>query len=71
MKSTFTIHAGEFVVGNYIERKFRDVKVWLPSRDTGIDLLVADSKSQKTFCFKSSFRAIFLLQICRPFFRNR
>ena len=48
MKSLFTIHAGEFVVGDYIERKFKRVNLWLPSQDTGVDLLVTDSKNQKS-----------------------
>ncbi len=48
MRPLFTIHAGEFVVGDHIERKFRRVNLWVPSRDTGTDLLVTDSKNEKT-----------------------
>ena len=49
MKSLFTIHAGEFVLGDFIGRKFRDrVNLWVPARDTGIDFLVTDSKNRKT-----------------------
>ena len=42
MKPLFTIHAGEFLVASYIEQKFKDYLVWLPSRDSGVDLLLTD-----------------------------
>jgi|SRR5579859_1633346 len=42
MRPLFTIHAGEYLVGSHIERHFRQVNVWIPSRDRGIDLLVSD-----------------------------
>jgi hypothetical protein len=38
MKSLFTIHAGEFLVSEAIERKFPKVNVWVPAKDTGVDL---------------------------------
>jgi hypothetical protein len=41
MRPLFTIHAGEFLVGSDIEGKFRHVNVWLPTKDTGIDLLIS------------------------------
>jgi hypothetical protein len=37
MKTLFTIHAGEYLVGSHIEQHFRRVNVWIPSRDTGVD----------------------------------
>src|SRR5690554_1866372 len=45
MQPLFTIHAGEYLVGSHIEQHLRDpngdkVNVWVPSKDTGIDLLV-------------------------------
>jgi hypothetical protein len=60
MKSLFTIHAGEFIVGEYIERKFRGVKLWLPSKDTGVDLLATDSRCQKAVSFQVKFSRDFL-----------
>lgn len=48
MRSLFTIHAGEFVLGDFIGTKFPDVNLWIPAHDTGIDFLVTDSKNQKT-----------------------
>ena len=42
MKTLFTIHAGEYLVGSEIEKLFKNYRVWIPSKDTGIDLLVTD-----------------------------
>ena len=47
MKPLFTVHAGEYLVGEYIERNFPRWNVWLPSKDTGIDLLVTDTRNRK------------------------
>ena len=51
MKSLFTIHAGEYLTGAYIEEKLSNKKksynVWVPGRDTGVDLLVTDSNNTK------------------------
>jgi len=46
MRPIFTIHAGEFLVAEHIEKKFRDLNVWIPTKDTGIDLLVTNKKDQ-------------------------
>ena len=42
MRPIFTIHAGEFLVGEHIEKEFPELNVWIPSKDTGIDLLVTN-----------------------------
>lgn len=42
MKALFTIHEGEYLVGNRLERDFSDFELWLPSKDTGIDLLISE-----------------------------
>jgi hypothetical protein len=42
MKPLFTLHAGEFLVDTEIEWEFRRVNVWIPAKDTGIDLLVSN-----------------------------
>jgi hypothetical protein len=60
MKSLFTIHVGEFVVGDYIDSKFKRVNLWLPSQDTGVDLLVTDSKNQKAVSLQVKFSRDFL-----------
>lgn len=48
MRPLFTVHAGEFIVGEFIEQNFRNLNVWIPSKDTGIDFLVTDQKNTKT-----------------------
>jgi hypothetical protein len=41
MKPLFTVHEGEFLVGDYINRKLgRTFDVWVPTKDAGVDLLV-------------------------------
>ena len=41
MKPIFTVHEGEFLVGDHINRKFGDkFNVWVPTKDIGVDLLV-------------------------------
>ena len=41
MKPIFTIHEGEFLVGDYINRRFgHKYNVWVPTKDSGVDLLV-------------------------------
>lgn len=50
MQPIFTIHAGEYLVADYIERQYgkHHVRVWVPSKDDGIDLLVTDGKCRKS-----------------------
>jgi hypothetical protein len=41
MKPLFTIHEGEFLVGDHINRKLgHKYDVWVPTKDSGVDLLV-------------------------------
>jgi hypothetical protein len=41
MKPIFTIHEGEFLVGDHINRKLgKKYNVWVPTKDSGVDLLV-------------------------------
>ena len=52
MKPLFTIHAAEYLVADYIERNYHKagnrLRVWVPSKDDGIDLLVTNENCQKT-----------------------
>jgi hypothetical protein len=48
MRPLFTVHAGEYLVGEHIERKYPRWNVWVPAKDTGIDLLVTDADNRKT-----------------------
>ena len=62
MKPIFTIHAGEYLVGSHIERTFKNLNVWLPTKDTGIDLLVSDNKNKKTVSVQVKFSKDFLAE---------
>jgi hypothetical protein len=55
MRPIFTIHAGEFIVGEHLERKFKGLNIWVPTKDTGVDLLAP--QIQKRFRFKLSSHA--------------
>jgi hypothetical protein len=57
VKPLFTIHAGEFVLGDYIERKYPRVNVWVPTKDTGVDLLVSGKKNKKGLSLSSQILA--------------
>ena len=60
MKPLFTIHAGEFLVASYIEQRFKDYLVWLPSRDLGVDLLLTDKACKRTVSIQVKFSRDFL-----------
>ena len=48
MKPVYTIHAGEYFVGSHID-KIRSIwHVWVPSKDTGVDLLISNANNSKT-----------------------
>jgi hypothetical protein len=60
MKPLFSIHAGEFLTVDYIERNFRKVNVWIPTKDTGVDILVSDKKNKKGLSLQVKFSRDFL-----------
>jgi hypothetical protein len=55
MKPIFSVHAGEYLVGTHIEEKYKDFRVWLPSKDTGIDLLVTNKTHSKAISLQVKF----------------
>lgn len=56
MRPLFTIHAGEYVVGEHIEQTFGGrFNVWVPSIDTGVDLLVSDRSNRRTMSLQVKF----------------
>jgi hypothetical protein len=61
MRPLFTIHAGEYLVGAYIEKHFKRVNVWIPARDTGIDLLVSDKENRRCVSLQVKFSKDFLV----------
>ena len=60
MTPLFTVHAGEYLVGSYIEDHFKNLNVWIPSKDTGIDLLVTDRNNRRTASLQVKFGKDFL-----------
>ena len=55
MQPLFTIHAGEYLVGSYLEDKFKGYNIWLPAKDTGVDLLVTNAKNVKAVALQVKF----------------
>ena len=54
----FTIHAGEYLVTDYIEQhysKSQGVRVWVPSKDDGIDLLVTSQDCKRAVTLQDKF----------------
>ncbi len=82
MKPLFTVHVGEYLVGSHIERHYKQVSVWIPSRDTGVDLMVSDRRGRSTVSIQVKFSKDFLptdmgdefqdpLRVCSYFTINR
>jgi hypothetical protein len=55
MKKVFTLHAGEYLTGSHIQNKFRQVNIWVPANDTGIDLLVSDRDNRSFVSLQVKF----------------
>ena len=55
MRPLFTVHAGEYLVGSFIEEHYPKWHVWVPSKDTGIDLLVTDARNTRTVSLQIKF----------------
>jgi hypothetical protein len=70
MKPLFTVHAGEYLVGSHIEHNFKKLHVWVPSKDTGIDLLVSDSQNRRTLSLQVKFSKDFSVTHVKPAFRK-
>ena len=51
----FSIHAGEYLAGSHIEKKFRHVNLWVPAKDRGIDLLVSNRTNRETVSIQVKF----------------
>jgi hypothetical protein len=55
MRPIFTVHAGEYLVGEHIERAYPRLSVWVPCKDSGTDLLVFDPRNRKTASLQIKF----------------
>jgi len=71
MQPLFTLHAGEYLVGAHIEKSFKRANVWVPVRDTGIDLLVSAPQNRATVSLQVKFSKDFLVTHMRPEFQTR
>jgi hypothetical protein len=60
MRPLFTVHAGEFLVGQHIETSFKDKNVWVPTKDLGVDLLITNSANTKAETLQVKFSRDFL-----------
>ncbi len=48
MRALFTVHGGEFLVGDHINRRLgKQHDVWVPTKDSGLDLLVTDKRRKR------------------------
>jgi len=61
MKTLFTVHAGEYLVGSYLEQHFRDLSVWIPSKDTGIDFLVTNKRQTRAVTLQVKYSKDFTI----------
>jgi hypothetical protein len=55
----FTVHAGEFLVGQHIEGKLKK-NVWMPTKDVGVDLLVTNAANTRAVTLQVKFSRDFL-----------
>ncbi|SRR6266581_5040921 len=69
MRPLFTVHAGEYLVGSHIEQNYKKVIVWIPSLDTGVDLMLSDPKGRSTVSIQVKFSKDFLPDM-KPEFRD-
>jgi hypothetical protein len=71
MKPLFTIHAGEYLAGAHIEQHYPKWNVWLPSKDTGIDLLVTNAGNSRAVSLQVKFSKDFIATHRTPLEQSR
>ncbi len=59
MRPMFTIHAGEYLVGLHVQQRL-GFNVWIPAKNTGIDLLVTDHENRRTVSLQAKYGKDFL-----------
>lgn len=67
LKPLFTVHAGEFLVGCEIEKRYPRVNVWLPAKDTGVDFLLTDKDNTRILSLQVKFSRDYLATHLRQF----
>ena len=72
MKPLFTIHAGEYLVGLHVPKYLKSLKpnVWVPAKDTGIDLLVTDHANRRAVSLQVKYSKDFLPEEKKPDLRR-
>jgi hypothetical protein len=72
MKPLFTIHAGEYLVGLHVPKYLKSLRpnVWIPAKDTGIDLLVTDSANLHAVSLQVKYGKDFLPEEKKPDLRR-
>lgn len=58
------------MVGSFIEQRFPRANVWIPSKDTGVDLLVSDRRNRRAISLQVKFSKDFLVTHMRPVFQK-
>ena len=71
MRPMFTVHAGEYLVGEYIDRTYPKWNVWVPSKDTGTDLLVTSANNRKAVALQVKFSKDFIADGGSPLIQSR
>jgi hypothetical protein len=71
MKPLFTLHAGEYLVGAFLEKTFKRANVWVPLKDTGVDLLVSDEMNRRAVSLQVKFSKGFLVTHMKPGFQQQ
>ncbi len=66
MRPIFTVHAGEYLVAAKIEETFPLIRVWIPSKDDGIDLLVTDKNCRDSISLQIKFSKDYLGNGVKP-----
>ena len=72
MRPIFTIHAGEFLLGAHLESEFKQkgINVWVPAKDTGVDLLITNRANKNALSFQVKFSRDFLTTHIEASFQN-
>jgi len=47
MKQFYTIHEGEYLVGNFLAKEIKGCVLWIPAKDEGTDILVTKKDDYK------------------------
>jgi hypothetical protein len=71
MRPLFTIHAGEYLVGSHIEASFPKLNVWVPTKDTGRDLLVTNATATLALSLQVKFSKDFTPTYRTPLLQSK